>query len=135
MFGKTIAVLTFVMLTIPVNIACAYEITKLICVSDDGSIREDIQFGQDGKGRFALLVSRNLFDPKPAIGDYLLEFRFDEKVLGADGFIIVRRTYRINLRSERYSSQFGTLEGNIYTAGPTHIGTCDPFGGGFNGKG
>ena len=114
--------LTLVLIGLAAAPAVAQETTQITCVSNDGSISEDIKFFKSDDVTFAVFVRRLLTDSTPGITDDTLEFIFDEEVEAPKGVFTIRTSYWINRNSGRYTSQFGsTHEG---ADSPAHHGSC-----------
>ena len=113
---------TLVLIGLAAAPAVAQETTQITCVSDDGSISEDIKFLKSVNITFAFFVRRQLTDLTPMITDDTLEFIFDEELEPKKGAFMVRRSYWINRNSGRYTSQLRfTDEG---ADSPVHHGSC-----------
>ncbi len=115
--------LTLVLIGLAAAPAVAQETTQITCVSDDGSISEDIKFFKSDDVTFAVFVRRLLTDLTPGITDDTLEFIFDEEVEAPKGVFTIRTSYWINRNSGRYTARI-SFEGVNSPAGPVHHGSC-----------
>ena len=93
----------------------------ITCVSDDGSISEDIVFAETDHLPMAMFVRRAIPDISPVITETNLEFVFDEEIEGT----VVRTMYFINRSSGRYLQRFLLgRTGQELEEGTAHHGSC-----------